>query len=82
MTFLTLLKRKVLGYIHICKGPNKVGFVGVFQPFRNAITLFSKEQYFPLVSNYLIFFIFLLFLVFYFFVSLVISSSLERFYFF
>ena len=28
---------RVLGYIHIHKGPNKVGFVGIFQPFRDAI---------------------------------------------
>jgi NADH-ubiquinone oxidoreductase chain 1 len=52
--FLLLLESKVLGYIHIRKGPNKVGFVGIFHPFRDAIKLFSREQYFPLVSNYLI----------------------------
>lgn len=37
----------------ICKGPNTVGFVGLFQPFSDAIKLFSREQYFPFVSNYL-----------------------------
>ena len=49
-------ERRVLGYIYIRRGPNKVRFIGLFQPFGNAIKLFTREQYFPLVSNYFIYY--------------------------
>jgi NADH-quinone oxidoreductase subunit H len=61
VAFTTLWERKVIGWMQLRKGPNRVGSLpfgllpGIFQPFADVIKLLIKEVVIPSASNKVLF---------------------------
>ena len=57
VAYYTLAERKIIGFMQVRIGPNRVGFQGMLQPFADMFKLMFKEIILPTNSNKYLFFI-------------------------
>ncbi|AIY42299.1 NADH-ubiquinone oxidoreductase chain H [Collimonas arenae] len=57
VAYMTYWERKLIGWMHIRVGPNRVGFAGLLQPIADAVKLLLKEVTVPARANRVLFFI-------------------------
>ena len=55
VAYLTLAERKILGFMQVRPGPNRVGYWGLLQPLADGIKLLTKEIIVPSSSNKFLF---------------------------